>query len=106
MATNNVSVTGARLTVDRYSDQIAELFQLAASQAQWSEIPQYQVVISPIGLQLVTVRDKLFTEGLRVCNNLLCIRFPCRLRSLKESSGDTRNGLDDKKLISYLITIS
>ena len=68
-----------RRTVDGDTNEIAKLLELATSQTEGSEIPEDKVVISARGLELVATRNKLSTEGPGVSNDLLGVRFPCRL---------------------------
>lgn len=51
------------------------------------------MVVRARGLQLVAAGDELFTEGLRIRDNLLGIRLPCRLSRLQERGSDTRDGV-------------
>lgn len=69
---------GEGRTVDGDADEIAELLELAARQAERAQVPEHKVVVSALRLQLVAGSDKLVTERLRVCDDLLRVRLPCR----------------------------
>lgn len=80
-------------TVNGDTNEITKLLELATGQLERSQIPEDKMIVSARGLQLVSTRDELRTEGPCVSNDLLGIRFPCWLSSLEESSSDTSNGL-------------
>ena len=63
-------------TVDSNANEIANLLNLATSQASRAKIPEDQVVISTIGLQSVPMANKLLGEGLCVRNDLFSVRLP------------------------------
>ena len=65
------------LTVNRDADEIANLLDLAAGNTHWAQIPENEVVIRAIGLELVAFRDELFRQGLSVLNHLGGVCFPC-----------------------------
>ena len=93
MSGGRVEIDRGIRTVDGDADEVAELLELAAGQAQRTEIPENQVVIGTLGLQLVATGNELLAESLRVGDDLLRVRLPCWLRRLKESSSDAGNGI-------------
>lgn len=89
------------LTVDGDTNDVAELLELATSQAERAEIPKDKVVLSARGLQLVVESNELLTKGLSVLNDLESVRLPCWLGRLEEGGGNTSNGLYEGMLTRY-----
>ena len=79
--------------MDGDANKIAELLELATRQLERAEVPEYKVVLSARRLKLVAAGDKLFAESGRILDDLLGVRLPCWLCSLKEGSRDTGNGV-------------
>ena len=88
----------AVLTVDRNPQQVTNLLHLAASQFERSQIPQNEMVICPVRLQLVPMRRKSGGQSLCVQNNLLSVCAESGLGHLEESSGNSSNCLMRKKV--------
>jgi hypothetical protein len=78
--------------------QIADLFDLAAGQLEGSEIPQVQMILSAIGLQLVAALDELLSQHLRVLDDLGSVRLEAGLGGLLQCHGDGSDGLYDHSL--------
>jgi len=74
-------------------EEIADLLDLGASEADRSEIPEDKVVVGALGLKLVALRDESLSEGLRVGDDLLGVLLPLGRRDLLEGSGDGGNSL-------------
>jgi hypothetical protein len=70
------------LTVDCDPEEVAELFELAASQFQRTEVPQHEMVIGSVGLQFVAVFDQFIGQCLGVGDHLLGVGLPGGLASL------------------------
>ena len=81
------------LTVDCDPEEVAELFELAASQFQRTEVPQHKVVISSIGLQFVAMGHQFIGQRPGVGDHLFGICLPGGLTSLQQSGSNTGDGL-------------
>ena len=80
---------GTRRTVDGDAYEVAELLELAASEAEGAEVPEDEVVVRAGRLELVVTRNELLAEGRRVRDNLLRVRLPRGLARLEEGGRDT-----------------
>lgn len=80
-------------TVDRDPHQVTKLFNLAAGQAERSQIPKNKVVISASSLKFVTVLDQAGSECPGIGNNLFCVGTKRRLGNLQKGSCNTGNCL-------------
>ena len=76
-------------TVDSNANDIADLLDLAASETSRAQIPEDEMVVRAICLELVPVLHELFCHRLGVCDHLPGIGLPGRRASLLESGGDT-----------------
>ena len=83
-------------TVDGDADEVAQLLELAARQAERTQVPEHEVVVGALCLQLVAVPDELIAECLRVGDDLLRVRLPCRGGCLLERGCDASNGLNKR----------
>ena len=81
------------LTVDRDSEQVTELFELAPSQFQRTKVPQHQVIVGSVRLQLVAMCNQSLGKGTGVSNHLLGVGLPGGLTSLQQSGSNTGNSL-------------
>ena len=76
------------LTVNGNAHKVANFLDLATGQANGSEIPENQVVVTSTSLEAVAMGNEGGRESAGVRNNLLGIRLKLGLRNLEESSGD------------------
>ncbi len=90
-------VAGHRVLVDRDADEVAELLELRAGEAERAQVPEDEVVVRARGLELVAALDELLAEGGRVRDDLLGVRLPGGLARLKEGSSDTGDGLQTRE---------
>lgn len=70
------------LTVDRDSEKVTKFFKLATSQLQRTEVPQHEVVVGPIRLKVVAIRNQFVGQGASVCDHLFGVRLPGWLTGL------------------------
>jgi len=70
------------LTVDRDPEQVTELLEFAAGQFQRTKIPQHEMAVGSIRLELVALCDQLISQRAGVGNNLFGIGLPGGLASL------------------------
>lgn len=66
------------LTVDSDTNEVTNLLNLATSKASWSQVPENEVVVSALSLELVPRRYELAGERLGVGDNLKSVLLPCR----------------------------
>ena len=71
------------LTVDDDSEEVAKFFKLATSQFQRTKIPQDEVVVSPVRLKLVPMRNQFLGQGTGVGDNLFGVGLPSGLAGLQ-----------------------
>ena len=81
------------LTVDGNAHKVANFLNLASGQANGSEIPENQVVVTSASLESVAMGNEGRRESAGVRNNLLSIRLKLGLRNLEESSSDGGDSL-------------
>ena len=81
------------LTVNGDPEEVAELFELAAIQLQRTEVPQYEMVIGSIRLQLVAVRNQFIGQCTGVGDDLFSVCLPGGLAGLQQSGSDTSDSL-------------
>lgn len=86
-------VAGHGVLVDRDPDEIAELFELGAGEAERAKVPEDEVVVRAGGLELVTAGNELLAEGRGVRDDLLSVRLPGGLARLEESGSNAGDGL-------------
>ena len=84
-------------TVDGNTHEIADFLNFAASQAEGPQIPEYEMVVSAAGLQLIAMRDKGVGESSSVGDDLLSIGLPFGPGDLVKSSGDSSDSLTNIK---------
>jgi len=80
-------------TVDSDAHEVADLLDLATSQADRTQIPQNQVVVCAASLQPVSMLDERRSKRTRVGDYLLSISLEFRLRDLQKGGGDGGNSL-------------
>lgn len=73
--------------------QVADLLDLATGQLERAQVPKVKVVVGAVGLELVSVLDKNFTESPRVGNDLSCVGLESGVAGLLEGDGNTGDGL-------------
>ncbi len=88
-----LTITLNRILVDGDMTLVTNLLNLASSQTQRPQIPQDQMILGPIGLKLVFVREENLGDGLRVLDDLFGVGLEGGIGSLLKSDGDTGNGL-------------
>ena len=81
------------LTVNGNAHKVANFLNFASGQANRSEIPENQVVVTSASLESVAMRNEGRREGAGIRNDLLGIRLKLGLRNLEESSGDGGDSL-------------
>jgi hypothetical protein len=89
----HISKGNALPTVDGDPQQITDLLHLAASELKRAQVPEHEMVICAIGLQLVAMCRESGGEGLRIQDDLLGICAESGLGDLQESGGDGGNSL-------------
>ena len=72
---------------------ITDLFDLGSGQTKRSEIPEDEVVLCSIGLELVAVLEEDLGHGDGVGSDLLGVGLERWVGSLLKRNGDTGNGL-------------
>lgn len=80
-------------TVDGDAQEVADLLNLAARQAEGSEIPENEVVVGAVGLKLVAMANELISQSPCIGNDLLGILLPGRICNLLEGGGNGGDGL-------------
>lgn len=83
------SVTRNGVLVHGDVSLVTNLLNLGTGKTERSEIPQDQVVVSSIGLELVVVREQNLGHSSGVGNNLLSVSLESRVSSLLEGNSDT-----------------
>jgi hypothetical protein len=84
---------------------VTDLLDLASGQTQGPQVPEDQVVVGAICLELVVVARKDLGDGASVCDDLLGVGLESRVCGLLESNGDTGDGLRwGSPLVSVKIT--
>ena len=73
--------------------QITDLLDLAASQLERAQIPEVQVVVRAVGLELVVVLDELGRDRSRVGDDLRGVLFELGLSGLLERDGNAGDRL-------------
>lgn len=86
-------VTGNGVLVDGDVAFITNLFNLGTGQSQRSQVPEDQVVVGTVSLELVFVAGQDLGNGSSVGNDLLSVCLEGGVGSLLECNGDTGNGL-------------
>lgn len=81
-------------TVDGDAHKITDFLDLAASEANGTEIPENKVIIAAASLEPVAVAYERLSESTSVGNDLLGIELPLRLSNLLQSSGNCSDGLE------------
>jgi hypothetical protein len=89
-----LTVTSNGVLVQGDVGGITDLFDLGSSQTKRSEIPEDEVVLCSIGLELVTVLEEDLSHGDGVGSDLLGVGLERWVGSLLEGDGDTGDGLD------------
>jgi hypothetical protein len=92
--TRQRTVTGNGVLVEGDVSGVTDLLDLGTGQTKRAEIPEDQVVLCTVGLQLVTVLEEDLGHGIGVGADLLGVGLEGRVGSLLEGDGDTGNGLD------------
>lgn len=86
-------VTGNGVLVQGDVGGITDLLDLGSGQTDRSEIPEDQVVLSSIGLELVAVLEEDLGHGICVGSDLLGVGLKRWVGGLLEGDGDTGDGL-------------
>lgn len=73
--------------------KIADLLDLAAGELEWAQVPQVEVVVGAVGLQLVTELDEFSADSTRVGNNLSGVSLEGGVAGLLEGDSNAGNGL-------------
>lgn len=87
------SVTGDGVLVNGDVSFVTDLFNLGTGQAQGSQVPENQVVVGTVGLELVVVADQDLGDGPGVGDDLLGVSLEGGVGSLLQCDGDTGDGL-------------
>jgi hypothetical protein len=82
-----------RRTVDGDPDEVAQLLELRAGQLERAQVPEHEVVVRPVRLELVAVAHERLRERARVRDDLLRVRLPLGLRRLAQRDRDARDRL-------------
>ena len=72
---------------------VTDLLDLGSGQTQRTQVPEDQVVVGTISLELVFVAGQDLGDGSSVGNDLLSVCLEGGVGSLLECNGDTGNGL-------------
>jgi len=93
--TGNLSrgVSGNGVLVDGDVALVTDLLDLGSGQTQGSQVPENQVVVGTVSLELVLVAGQDLGDGSSVGNDLLGVNLEGGVGSLLEGNGDTGNGL-------------
>lgn len=86
-------ITADRVLVEGDLGNVADALDLGAGELEGAKIPEDQVVVRTVGLDLVAVADQVGGKGLRVGNDLLGIELELGAGGLLEGNGDGGNGV-------------
>lgn len=86
-------VTADRVLVEGDLSHVTDALDLGAGELKGTEIPEDQVVVRTVGLDLVAVANQLGGKGLGVGNDLLGIELELGAGSLLEGDGNGSNGV-------------
>lgn len=82
-------------TVDGDTDDITDLFNLAASQTNRSQVPEDEMVIGSLGLKSVVVLAKLVGKYPRILDNLLRVLLEGGLGGEIKGGSNGSDGLEE-----------
>lgn len=88
-----LTVSGNGVLVEGDVSGVTDLLDLGSGKAKRSEIPEDQVVLGTVGLELVAVLKEDLGHGVGVGSDLLGVGFERGVGSLLEGNGNTGNGL-------------
>lgn len=86
-------VNEAKRTVNGDAHEVADLLDLATSEANGAKIPEDEVVVSAAGLELVAVGNEGSSESPSVGDDLLGVLLPLGGCNLLQSSSNSSNGV-------------
>lgn len=86
-------VTGNGVLVQGDVSGVTDLLDLGSGQTDRSEIPEDQVVLSSVGLELVAVLEENLGHGIGIGSDLLGVGLERWVGGLLEGDGDTGDGL-------------
>jgi hypothetical protein len=72
---------------------VTDLLDLGSGQTQRTQVPEDQVVVSSVGLELVFVTRQDLGDSSRVGNDLLGVSLESGVSGLLEGDSNTSNGL-------------
>jgi hypothetical protein len=95
------SVTRDGVLVDGDVALVADLLDLGSGQAEGSEVPEDQVVVGTVSLELVVMAREDLGDGSGVGDDLLGVRLESGVSGLLQGDGDTGDGLRQEKYHDY-----
>ena len=86
-------VTDDGVLVERDAGQVADLLDLGAGQPERAQVPQVEMVVRAVGLELVALLDEGVGDGARVVDDGDGVLLELGLGRLLERDGDAGDGL-------------
>ena len=73
--------------------KVTKLFDLRTGEANWTQVPEHEMVVRALGLEAVAVRHELLGNSLRVSTHLLGVLLERRVGGLLEGHGNAGNSV-------------
>ena len=86
-------VAGDSVLVERNVHKVTKLFDLRTGEANWTQVPEHEMVVRALGLEAVAVRHELLGNSLRVSTHLLGVLLERRVGGLLEGHGNAGNSV-------------